>query len=173
MANRRALVLSSGAVAEMPAADALNALGLPLWVKLTGSDYTNSTVTLSSVTGLSFTALASTIYMVEALLTLQSAAVTTGLGLALTIPSGTVIGGWWHATATQGDTGGEQTATGAVAVFSSGVRAAATNVLVMARWLVSVGVTGGTIQLQAASEVASSAITLKGAGLSALGYRVI
>jgi hypothetical protein len=142
-------------------------------VKLTGADYTNSTVTPTDITGLTFTGLANTVYDIEAVLVLSSAATTTGLGLALTIPSGTVVGSWWHATATQGDTGGEQVASAAVAVFSSGVRAAATNVLVMARWLVSVGVTGGTIQLQAASEVASSAITLKGAGLSALGYRVI
>ncbi|HVE24809.1 MAG TPA: hypothetical protein VNC22_05375 [Sporichthya sp.] len=61
--------------------------GIPGWqrVKLT-ADVTNSTVTLADVTGLAFTAAASTDYDFEYLIAFTSAAVTTGLALALNGP---------------------------------------------------------------------------------------
>ncbi|MBL0924414.1 MAG: hypothetical protein IBJ12_08105, partial [Sphingomonadaceae bacterium] len=61
------------------------------WQKLS-VDVANSTISLASVTGLSFVAAANTSYVVELLGACQSAATTTGLALALDIPSGTVVG---------------------------------------------------------------------------------
>jgi hypothetical protein len=61
--------------------------GIPGWnrVKLT-ADVTNTTVTLADVTGLAFTAAVSTDYDFEFLIAFQTAAITTGLALALNGP---------------------------------------------------------------------------------------
>jgi hypothetical protein len=55
---------------------------------------------------------------------------------------------------------------------TTGVRAAVTNVPVLASWIIAIGATGGAVQLQFRSEVAASAATMK-AGLTALGRRII
>ncbi len=55
---------------------------------------------------------------------------------------------------------------------STGVRAANTNTPIQAWFVVSVGVTGGTVQLRQRSEVAGSNSVLQ-AGLTIMGYRTI
>ncbi len=141
------------------------------WTKL-AADVVNSTVTLASVTGLSFAASANTTYLVDVIGTFQSAATTTGIALALSIPSGSVTGSSEHPISTTGGNLNEQIATGATTGATTGVRAAATNVPIVSRYIVAIGATGGTVQLQFRSEVAASAVTMK-AGLTALGRRVI
>ncbi len=141
------------------------------WTKLS-ADVANSTVTLASVTGLSFTALSNTTYIVEVVGTFQSAATTTGIALALDIPSGSVSGLAEHPISATSLGSSEQIADAATTGATSGVRAAATNVPILAKFIVAVGATGGTVQLQFRSEVAASAVTMK-AALTAMGFRAI
>lgn len=141
-----------------------------VWSKL-AADVSNSTVTLATG-NLSFTAVASTTYLVQFYGTFQSAATTTGIAVALDIPSGSVTGQVIHSiTATTGNFM-EQIADAATTGATTGVRAATTNVPIRGWWIIAVGVTGGTVTLQFRSEVATSAVTLK-SGLCALGYRAI
>ncbi len=141
------------------------------WQKLP-ADVANSTVTLAPVTGLSFAALANTTYLVEVIGTFQAVANTTGIALALDIPSGAVTGQMMHPTSatTLGST--EQIADSATTGVTAGVRAANTNTPILASFIVAIGATGGAVQLQFRSEIAASAITMK-AALTAMGRRVI
>jgi hypothetical protein len=141
------------------------------WTKL-AADVANSTVTLAPVTGLSFAAAANTSYLVEVIGTFTSAAIATGMALALDIPSGSVSGQAVHLTSTSGLNGIEQIADTSTTGVTTGVRAAATNVVVSGRWIVAVGASGGPVQLQFRSEIAASAVTMK-AALTAMGRRVI
>jgi hypothetical protein len=141
------------------------------WIKL-GTDVSNSTVTMANVTGMSFNVIANTTYVIDVVGTFQTAAATTGIALALSIPSGSVSGQAWHPISTTTANSIEQIATGATTGATTGVRAAATNVPVTASFIVAVGASGGTVQLQFRSEIAASAVTMK-AGLTAMGRRVI
>jgi hypothetical protein len=141
------------------------------WTKL-AADVANNTVTLAPVTGLSFAASANTTYLVELIGAFQSAATTTGIAIALDIPSGAISGQIVHSTSASALGGTEQIADNATTGATSGVRAANTNAPITARWIIAIGATGGTVQLQLRSEVAASAVTLK-AGLTALGRRAI
>jgi hypothetical protein len=141
------------------------------WIKLT-ADVANSTITLANVTGLSFTALANTTYLVEVIGTFQSAATTTGLALALSIPSGAISGLAEHPISTTALNSVEQIASAATTGATTGVRAATTNVPILAKFIVAIGATGGTVQLQVRSEIAASAVTVK-AGLTAMGRRIL
>lgn len=127
------------------------------------SDYTNSTTTLSDITGATFDAEASAVYEIEVQGDLQSAATTTGLGLALTVPTGsTVTGHWWHeATTTQTMTVGWQNASATVGAKTSGVPATATSYPFTGKFRVTTSTTAGAIKLQGASEVAASQVTIK------------
>lgn len=129
------------------------------WVIL-GSDFTNSTVTPNDC-GISFTVEASKTYVVELVGIFQAAATTTGIGLALDLPSGTVVGLVQAELAAQTAGFNAQIADAAPVSATSGARAANTNGPVSARWIVSVGVTGGTTTLKMRSEIAASLVTLK------------
>lgn len=141
------------------------------WVKL-AADVANSTVAPAAATGLSFAAAANTTYLVEVVGTFQSAATTTGIALALDIPSGAVSGMTVHPASATTLTGTEQIADAVTTGATTGVRAAATNVPIIATFIVSTGATAGQVQLLFRSEVAASAVTLK-AGLTAMGRRII
>jgi hypothetical protein len=136
------------------------------------ADVANNTVTLAPVTGLAFAANANTTYLVELIGAFQSAASTTGIALALDIPSGTVSGHGFHLISTNGMNGFDQIADNAVIGATGGTRAPNVNIPISARFLVAIGAAGGTVQLQFRSEVAASAVTMK-AGLTALGRRAI
>lgn len=141
------------------------------WQKLT-ADAVNSTATLAPVAALSFTAAADATYLVEIVGAFQSAATTTGIAVALDIPSGSVSGLALHSIS--GTTLGcvEQIADNGTTGASSGVRAANINVPFTARFIVAVGASGGTVQLQFRSEVAGSAVTIK-AGITMMGWRAV
>lgn len=141
------------------------------WIKL-ATDVSNSAVTMANVTGMSFNALAGTTYIVTVVGTFQSVATTTGIALALAIPSGSVSGLAHHSVSAIALGGNEQIASGVTTGTTTGVRAAATNVPIMASFIVAIGATGGAVQLQFRSEIAASAVTMK-AGLTAMGRRVI
>ncbi len=134
------------------------------------SDLANSTTTLANVTGMSFSAEANATYEVEFTGVYQTAATTTGIALALDIPSGSVYGMGVVMTSVTAVAGFNQIADAATTGASTGVTTAATNTPMFAKWIVAVGATGGTVQLMMKSEVASSAATLK-AGLCLLKAR--
>jgi hypothetical protein len=135
----------------------------PCLTSTLASDYTNSTTSFSNVTGLAFDVEANATYEVEVVLTMQSAATTTGISLAFTVPTlGGAVGTFFHQLANTGTlTAGSQITGGAAAGITSGVPAATTNLPIFGKWIVTTGSNSGTVQLQAKSEVASSAVTLK------------
>jgi hypothetical protein len=141
------------------------------WQKLT-ADVANSTTTLAPLTGLSFAGSANTTYLVEIVGAFQSAATTTGIALALDIPSGSVAGQVLAATSGTAIGATEQIADNATTGATTGVRAVNTNTPISARFVVAVGATGGTVQLQFRSEIAGSAVTMK-AALTVMGRRII
>ncbi len=131
--------------------------------KVLAADYTNSTTTLSTLTGMTFDAEASANYEVEIFGEIQSAATTTGIGFALTVPTGSTVSGQWAhpAATTQTTTTGWQNASATVGAKTSGVPAATTSYPVWGKFHVVTSTTTGTVTLQGASEVASSQITVK------------
>jgi hypothetical protein len=169
------LTVGTAANAHVPMAKQSEAVGGGsdpwTWQKL-ATDVANSTVTLAPVTGLSFAAAANTTYLVEVIGAFQSAAVTTGIALALDIPSGSIVGHAVHSTSATALGGMEQIADNATSGATTGVRAAATNIPITARFIVAIGATAGAVQLQFRSEIAASAVTMK-ANLTAMGRRVI
>lgn len=141
------------------------------WQRLP-ADVVNSTTSLAPVTGLSFPAAPDTGYIIEVMGAFQSAAVTTGMAMALDIPSGTVLG--HMTTVTTGTTVGvvEQVADNSTTNVTPATRAANQDTPFFARFHVMCGPTGGPVQLQFRSEIAGSAITIR-AALTLLGYRAI
>lgn len=137
-----------------------------------GSDASNSTTTMAAVSGMSFPAAANATYEVELIGAFQSAATTTGIGAALDIPSGSVIGMVAANTSATAVGGTEQVADNATTGATTGVRATSTNTPIWCRWIVAVGATAGDVVLNIKSEIASSAVTLK-ATLSVLKARRI
>lgn len=133
---------------------------------------TVSTVAYANVTGMSFAALANTTYLVEVIGAYQTAATTTGIGLALDIPSGSVVGMNIVSTSATALGGVEQIADAATTGATTGVRAANTNTPITARWVVAIGATPGTVQLMQRSEIAASNTVLQ-ANLTIMGSRVV
>lgn len=138
-----------------------------------GSNSTVSTTTFANVTGMSFSALANTKYLITLNGAYQTAATTTGIGLALDIPTGaTIIGNNIVLTSATAVGGTEQIADATTTGATTGVRALNTNTPIQAFWIVSVGATAGTIQLMQRSEVAASNTVLQST-LTIMGYRTI
>jgi len=135
-------------------------VGIPKYLVL-GSNAASSSVTLANVSGMSFTAIANKTYIVELVGRFQSVITTTGIGLALDIPSGTITGSVQNELAATTATFHAQIADAAVVSATSGVRANNTNAPILGKWLVLIGGTGGTVQLMLRSEIATSAVTLQ------------
>lgn len=133
------------------------------------SDNTVSTTALADVTGMSCSVDANTSYEVTLTGTFQTAATTTGIGLALNIPSGGVSGQVFTPTSTTAVINVLQTADDALIAVSTGVAAANTNYPISGKWLVKVDSSGGTIQLRQRSEIATSNTVLKAGTASIAG----
>lgn len=132
------------------------------------ADVSNSTVTYADATGSFVTLPANATYLIEALLTFQSAATTTGIKLGFSIPTGAEISGLFlHNITANTLEGSYNILTESGKGVTSGVLVANENVPIQGRWLVKTAATAGNAQLQFRSEVATSAVTLK-AGLSVL-----
>jgi hypothetical protein len=138
-----------------------------------GSNSTVSTTAFANVSGMSFSALANTKYLVTVNGAYQTAATTTGISLALDIPTGaTIIGQNIMSTSATALGGTEQLADATTTGATTGVRAINTNTPIQSFWIVSVGGTAGTIQLMQRSEVAASNTVLQST-LTVMGYRTI
>jgi hypothetical protein len=124
-----------------------------------------TSTTLADVTGLFFTLLANKAYGFRFKLLFTSAATTTGLKTSVTWPASPTVAtasakipfaadgsaAWWFGTIT---TSGD-------AVTATGVEAATTVYEAIVEGTIVNGVNAGSLQLQAATEVAASAITPK------------
>jgi hypothetical protein len=141
------------------------------WTALANNS-TVSTTAFANVSGMSFMAAANTTYLVEVIGAYQTAATTTGIGLALDIPSGSVVGQIVANTNATTLGGNEQIADNTTTGATTGVRAANTNTPITGRFVVRTNGTGGTVQLRQRSEVASSNTVLQ-AGITIMGYRAI
>lgn len=136
-----------------------------------GADVADSTAAFVDATGLVLALLANATYMIDGLVTFQSAATTTGIALGFTLPAGaTISGSYNHNTTASAIEGSYNIASGAVKGNTSGVLTAADNVPINGRWIIKTAGTAGNAQMQFRSEVAASAVTLK-AGLSVLVAR--
>lgn len=128
------------------------------------SDATNSTTTLSNVTDLVFSAAANTDYLVNAYVLFRTAATTTGLGLAVTVPNAASVtytalvpnaadaasAAWFGWGTSSGDK-----------VQATGVQAANTDYLASLTGIARVGANAGNVQLQFCSEVGTSLVTVR------------
>jgi hypothetical protein len=137
--------------------------GGPTVVKLTADLAAATSVTLANTTGLSFSVTAGTYYAFEFLIVYSSAATTTGLKASLTVPASTVFAAsasiptaadgasaMWHGwITTSGD-----------AVTGSGVQAINTNYVAVLKGVILPS-GNGTLQVQHATEIAASGITVK------------
>lgn len=156
----------AGDVEELSKSDLLALLGIGQ-AEL-ASDNTVNTTALADVTGLSFTAEANSVYLVEVIGTFRVAVSSTGIGIALNIPSGAVQGlGTFTSNQAAQFQGVQQVADDALLTITQGVDAANTDYPFHARFLVSIEGSGGTVQLRQKSEVASnSVLRAKAAGVA-------
>ena len=136
------------------------------------ADAAVTTTAFQDVSGMSFGVAANTIYEVEAFGAYKTAANTTGIALALNIPSGSVVGLNVVSTSATALGGAQQIASGTTTGATTGVATANTNTPILCNWLIAIGGTGGTVHLRARSEVANSAVTLVG-GLFMLKRRAL
>lgn len=137
-------------------------------ISLLLGDVSDSSAAFVDATGLALSLEENAVYLVEGLLTFQSAATTTGIALGFTLPAGASISGLYrHNTTAIASEGSYNIASGAVKGNTTGVLVLTENVPIDGRWIISTAGTAGTAQLQFRSEVAASAVTLK-AGLSVL-----
>lgn len=142
------------------------------WTYLSlASNNTVSTTALADVTGMSFTGDANTTYEVEIFGAFQTAATTTGIGIAFNIPSGTVYGMTFAPSANTTAMITQNLADDTVLAPTTAVAAANTYYAIFGKFLIAVGGTGGTVQLRQRSEVAASNSILK-AGLK-MKYRTV
>lgn len=143
------------------------------YVKL-ANDFGNTSGTLADVTGMSFSASANTNYEIEVFGNFTTAATTTGMGMAFTVPaSATVAGTMWHPVSTTALGSSFTRATGAATGNTASVDAAAPSIVPFTgKWTVKNANTAGTVQLQMRTEVSTSAATLLG-GSVWLKYRTI
>lgn len=119
------------------------------------ADYNLSTATLTDVADMNLPVAANSVYVIEGVMIVQTAAITTGVNLQITAPSGATV--YCRHQMQVGVTSAE-TRRGGTA--SSGVDVANTDYINMMQAVVITAGTAGVAQLQFAAEVAASA-TLK------------
>jgi hypothetical protein len=133
------------------------------------SDISNSTITLTDVTGLSFTAEANTSYVVRLYGFATFASAVTGIGLALNVPndasviSGRVtnqIGSQTLSSMQQVQDDAIAGTTGTNGIGTSGNPAPVITTYIDGVWIVTTA-TGGTVQLRLRSELATNNVTVK------------
>ena len=177
--DRVATLLTAGSNITLTYNDAAGTLtvaasggGADPWSYVTlASDNTVSTTTVADVTGMSFTATANTAYEVEIFGAFQTAATTTGIGVAFNIPSGTVSGMCFAPSANTTAMVTLTRADDAVIAPTTAVATANTDFPIFGKYLISVGASGGMVQLRQRSEIAGSNSVLK-AGLR-MKYRAV
>lgn len=116
---------------------------------------------------------ANTTYLVEGLLTFQSAGAGVGIGLTFTLPVGaTISGGFRHFTTATAENGGYTNASGSVSSNTAAVPVVNDNNPITGRWIMKTAAAKGAAQLRFRSSAAATAVTLK-KDLSTLVFRKV
>ena len=138
-------------------------LGFTALAKLAADSSPFTSVTLANVAGLSVPLAANTAYKIDALLALTSAAVTTGWQLGVTGPAGlsSFIAACEYQSSATAWTTATLIAIGAFPLVTAAYAATPTQILARITGTVVNGGTAGQLQIQARSEIAGSAITVK------------
>lgn len=124
---------------------------------------TNNTTTLTAIAGMSFPAIAGQSYKVELHGMFTSTATTSGIGLVLSTPAGTVFGMVQNQSSNTALSSHGQIASNTIAGAANGttgVPAANTNINVRGEWVYNC-TTSGTVTLNMRSEIASSTVVLQ------------
>lgn len=136
------------------------------------ADVSDVTGAFVNAPGLAGTLAAASVYVVEGLLTFQSAGAGVGIGLGFTLPAGaTISGSYNHNVTTTTLQGAYNTAAGAVSANTTAVPVINTNIPIHGRWIIRTTI-AGTAQLQFRTATAATAVTLK-QDLSTLSFQKI
>lgn len=136
------------------------------------ADVSDTTGVFVDATGLLVAMQANSTYLLEGALTFQSAATTTGMALAITLPAGASIrGSYSHNVSATSIEGSYNIASGAAKGNTSGVLVINEDVPITGRWLITTSATAGNAQVLFRTGVAASAITLK-AGSTVVSSRL-
>ena len=128
-------------------------------VKL-AADVTNTTTTLADTTGLSFTAAANTTYLIEIWVTYTTAATTTGINLSVNGPATPTSISFLRFTGLSTNAGAVSNFNAYDAGTANASALSGVNTAIVEAVLANAG-TSGTFILRFASEVATSAVTIK------------
>lgn len=127
----------------------------------------------TDATGLLAALAINSVYIVEGLLTFQSAGAGVGIGLGFTLPAGATISGSYNHNATATTLQGAfNTAAGAVNANTTAVPIINVNIPIHGRWIIRTAGTAGNAQLQLRSSAAATTVTLK-QDLSTLSFQKI
>jgi len=148
---------------------AISATALSAQAAVMTATQASSATALANVTELTLAMAANGLYRVECFVTFQSAAATTGLNLGFTSPTGArcmlevvvPIVSTAAASALRTTFPNAATATNTGSVLGTGVTAVNSNHTARISGLVLSGATAGNFQVQFASEVSASAVTLQ------------
>ena len=141
------------------------------WAALS-ADIANAAGTLLAVPDLSFSAAAGERYLVEINGSFLSSATSSGLALALEIPSGAICGMSIHPVTASALGVSEQNQGATTTGASVGVRAVSSPVPLFARHVILTGATGGPVRVLFRPEVAGATATIRG-GATWLSWRTI
>lgn len=142
-------------------------------VALLNADATDAVGVFTNAGNLLGALAASSTYLVDGLLTFQSAAGGVGIGLGFTLPVGASInGGYSHNATASTLTAAYNNAAGTVNANTAAVPATATNLPITGRWIIKTGITAGVAQLQFRTSGGGTLVTLK-QDLSTLTFRKI
>lgn len=134
------------------------------------ADAAAPTTTNVNVGNLAFDSEANATYLIDALVTIQSAAATTGVAFSLDIPAGASCSlDFSHPITTTTKGGSYSIADDTPKAASTAVPVITENCPVIIKAIVKLGATPGPIQLRMRSEIAASQVTAK-ADLSVLQY---
>lgn len=150
------------------------AIGLaPGETVILAADVAEAAGVFADAPGMGATLDAHTTYLVEGLLTFQSAGVGVGIGLAFTLPVGaTMNGGYDHFVTATTKAGGYNNASGVVSGNTGAVPVANDNNPITGRWIIKTAAAEGIAQLRFRSSAAATAVTLK-KDLSTLVFRKV
>lgn len=134
------------------------------------SDLTGAFVNAGALAG---ALLANATYLVEGLITFQSASVAVGIALGFALPAGaTISGGYSHQATATGSQSAINIASATVNANTTAVPVANSNTPIIGRWIIKTAGTAGTAQMQFRSGSAATLVTLK-QDLSTLSFRKI
>lgn len=168
LSSERTLAVGLGLKLTDGGANAAVTLDRSDLVSVLPADVTDSTAAFVDATGLVLALEANATYLVDGLITFESAAITTGLGLTFTVPAAaTLVGQFHHNSSATALMGSYSNTGGTVKGNTTDVLTAADPVPIFGRWLIKTAATPGNAQLQFRSEVAASQVKLRG-GLSVL-----